>query len=203
MEIERKLKADMPGWASQSKMSPRPRPGQKPYAEVESTCLKAGVMLILIERGGSWQIVFIRRTHTVLHHKDQISFPGGQVEPGESFVQAALRETQEEIGIETVRLRVLGALTPLYIPPSNFCIYPFVSTTPVPDSYVPRPDEVVEVIEIPLLHLMDPANVRQEVRTVRGERVEVPYYAYKQNKVWGATAMVLAEFIDILRARSA
>ena len=156
-------------------------------------------MLVLIRRRGSWQLVFIRRTHTVLHHKDQISFPGGQVEPGEDFLQAALRETQEEIGIDPAGLRVLGALTPLYIPPSNFCIYPFVSAAPAPRLYSPHPDEVAEVIEVPLPHLTDPASAREEARTIRGERIEVPYYAFGDLKIWGATAMVLAEFLDVLR----
>jgi len=196
--LERRLKSPLPGLPAQLKMVPSPRPGQQVYTEVESTSLKAGVMLLIYNVGGEAHLVFIRRPSTVLHHKDQVSFPGGQIEKGENSVQAALRETWEEIGVPQDRVRVLGGLTPLFIPPSNFCIYPVVGTAPGPLPFRPQPEEVAEIIEVPLAHLRDPRNARRETWIIQGEPTEVPFYAFGAHKIWGATAMVLAEFLDVL-----
>jgi 8-oxo-dGTP pyrophosphatase MutT (NUDIX family) len=218
-KIEHALKSAKPGLPAQLKMMPYPFPDRRSYAEVKGRafaaevdprakpgapaavkdiCLKAGVMLLLYPRDGSWHLPLILRTNTVMHHKDQIGFPGGQLEPGEDFVQAALRETWEELGVAPKRLRVIGELTPLYIQPSNFCIYPVVAAADGPVAFTPHPDEVAEIIEVPIDHMMDPRNVRKEKWTIRGEIRNVPFYAYKDHKIWGATAMVLAEFLDIL-----
>jgi 8-oxo-dGTP pyrophosphatase MutT (NUDIX family) len=192
-----------PGLQAQLKMVPEPRPGQKVYIEVEATCLKAGVMVLLYRRQDAWYMVLIRRPSTVLYHKDQIGFPGGQLEPGENFEEAALRETWEELSVDRDRIKIIGHLTPLYIPPSNFCIYPVVATLSEPPSFKPHPEEVAEVIEMPLGHLMDPRNLRRETWTIGGQPVEVPFYGFRHHKIWGATAMVLAEFQEIFESLEA
>ncbi len=197
-KIEHALKSAKPGLPAQLKMMPYPFPDRKSYAEAKDTCLKAGVMILLYPRDGSWHVPFILRTSTVMHHKDQISFPGGQLEPGEDFVQAALRETSEELGVAPKRLRVIGELTPLYIQPSNFCIYPAIAAADGPVAFTPHAGEVAEIIEVPLDHIRDPRNVCEEKWKVRGELLNIPFYAYKKHKIWGATAMVLAEFLDII-----
>lgn len=196
--LEERLRSPLPGLPAQLKMVPSPRPGQKVYTEVEETSLKAGVMILLYEGDDEACLVFIRRPSTVLHHKDQVSFPGGRIEDGEDFVRAALRETWEEIGVPIDRVRVLGGLTPLYIPPSNYCIYPVVGTAAGQLPFRPQPEEVAEIIEVPLSHLRDPRNARRETWTIRGETTEVPFYAFGPHKIWGATAMVLAEFLDVI-----
>jgi len=198
--LARKLGQDKPGLQAQLKMVPEPRPGQKVYTEVEATCLKAGVMILLYRRQRVWHFVLIRRPSTVLYHKDQIGFPGGQLEQGENFEQAALRETWEELGVYRDRIQIIGSLTPLYIPPSNFCIYPVVAAASGPLSFKPHPEEVAEVIEVPLGHLMDPHNLRRESWTIGGQPVEVPFYRFSDHKIWGATAMVLAEFREIFES---
>ena len=200
LRLKEVLIKDKPGLRSQLKMAPHPRPGQAVYTDVEETSVKAGVMILLYLRRSAWHLVLIRRPTTVLHHKDQISLPGGQIEPGEDFVQAALRETREEIGVPSEGLRLLGELTPLYIPPSNFCVYPVVAAADGPLSFTPQAEEVAEVIEVPLDRLLDPASIREESRTIRGETVNVPFYAHGGHKIWGATAMVLAEFLDVVRS---
>lgn len=192
-----RLRKDKPGLQAQLKMVPEPRPGQKVYTEVEATCMKAGVMILLYLHEGSWQTVLIRRPSTVLYHKDQIGFPGGQLEPGENFEQAALRETWEELGVYPDQVQIAGHLTPLYIPPSNFCIYPVVAIASGPLLFRPHPEEVAEIIEVPVSHLADARNVRRETWNIGGQPVEVPFYAFKNHKIWGATAMVLSEFLEI------
>jgi 8-oxo-dGTP pyrophosphatase MutT (NUDIX family) len=197
--LKEKLRGSRPGLSVQLSMAPRPRPGNKVYTEVEDTCLKAAVLLLIYPKLDSLHLVFIRRADTVLHHKDQIGLPGGQIEKGESFEEAALRETREEIGILAERIRIIGSLTPLYIPPSNFCIYPFVGTTYTAPVFLIDPAEVAGIIEIPLAHLEDRENTRTETWTIDGRPVEVPIYVFGPHKIWGATAMVLAEFLELSR----
>jgi len=197
--LERKLKDPKPGLQAQLSMAPIPRLGQRVYTEVEDRCLKAGVMVLVYPRRGSSHLALIRRTRTVLHHRNEIGFPGGQMEPHEDTVRAALRETDEELGIPPDRIQIIGSLTPLYIPPSNYCIYPAVGAAAEPLIFKPHPEEVAEVIELPLSHLLDSRHRRRETRTIRGRLVEVPFFSFHRLKIWGATAMVLAEFLAVLR----
>jgi 8-oxo-dGTP pyrophosphatase MutT (NUDIX family) len=197
--LKNKLQAPRPGLKAQLAMSPHPRPGNKTIAEVKDTHIKAGVLLLLYPRKNRLILVLTRRSDQVLHHQAQISLPGGKKEPDESLQETALRETREELGITLEQFEVLGKLTPLYVPPSNYGIYPFVAAIPARPEFNPFPKEVAEVIELPLEYLLDPKNVRREIWTIRGMDLDVPFFAYKNHKVWGATAMVLAEFKAILK----
>lgn len=196
--LEARLKKPKPGLRVQLEMAPDPRPGQKTYQEVQETCLHAGVLLLLYPIEEEIQILLTRRTDSVLHHRAQISFPGGQQEPGEDLHVTALRETREELGIETGDFLQLGNLTPLYIPPSNYCIYPLVAASGSRPPYDPSPEEVAEVIEVPLAYLLDKNNRSEQVWRRRGQDVKVPFYTFKHHKIWGATAMVLAEFLAVV-----
>jgi 8-oxo-dGTP pyrophosphatase MutT (NUDIX family) len=196
--IEKGLWAPLPGIPAQLAMAPAPRQGHKAYFEVEDSCRKAGVLVLLYIKDGRLRVLLTRRTERVLHHRGQISFPGGEQHPGESLEATALRETSEELGCDLAAVRVLGRLTPLYIPPSNFCIYPTVACIPGPLAFHIQPEEVDEVIEAPVELLADPANVRKETWHYGGRDVEVPFYAFEGHKIWGATAMVLAELLALL-----
>ena len=197
--IEKGLWAPLPGISAQLAMAPEPRQGHKAYFEVEDSCRKAGVLVLLDVKDGRLCVLLTRRTERVLHHRGQISFPGGEQHPGESLEATALRETVEELGCDLAAVRVLGRLTPLYIPPSNYCIYPTVGCVPGPLEFRIQPEEVDEVIEPPVDHLSDPANLCRETRHYGGRDVDVPFYAYEGHKIWGATAMVLAELLALLR----
>lgn len=181
-------------------MAPRLGPDRTLTPAIEASCLKAGVMLLLYPRDGAPHIILIRRTGTVLHHKDQIGFPGGRLEAGEEPLAAALRETEEEVGVPRDRIAVAGRLTPLYIPPSNFCVHPFVGSLAEGPVFVPELSEVAEIIEVPFARLTDDAAVRTEAWTLRGAKVDVPFYAFGEHKIWGATAMILAELLAVLKA---
>lgn len=197
--IKEKLNTPMPGLNAQLNMVPDPRPGNKVYTEVQNSCKRAGVLVLLYLKGTRVFIVLTRRTELVDRHQAQISFPGGRQEEGENLEQTALRETSEELGIQVSAFQVLGQLTPLYIPPTNYCIYPVVARMTEPPQFKPSPYEVAEVLEIPLDYLCDPKTVRRETWTLHGMNVEVPFYFFEGHKIWGATAMVLAEFVEILK----
>ena len=200
--LEEKLSGPKPGLIAQLGMTPNPRPGHQVYYEVEDTSLKAGVLVLFYPREGKLHLVFTRRTDNVDFHKGQISFPGGRQETGESLEQTALREAQEELEIDPDSVRILGMLTPLYIPPSNYCIYPVVGMAKSRPDFLPVQLEVAEVLEIPLAHLLNPQNIRREMWNIRGADVEVPFYAFGEHKIWGATAMVLAELLEMIKGLS-
>ncbi|MGZ5513841.1 MAG: NUDIX hydrolase, partial [Candidatus Aminicenantales bacterium] len=143
--VEKGLWAPLPGIAAQLTMAPEPRTGHKAYFEVEDSCRKAGVLVLLSIKDGRLSVLLTRRTERVLHHRGQISFPGGEQHSGESLEATALRETIEEMGLDLTAVRVLGRLTPLYIPPSNYCIYPTVAFIPGPLIFHVQPEEVEEV----------------------------------------------------------
>ncbi len=197
--LKEKLNTPLPGLNAQLNMVPDPRPGNKVYTEVQDSCKRAGVLLLLYLKGTRVFIVLTRRTELVDRHQAQISFPGGRQEEGESLEQTALRETCEELGIQSSTIQILGKLTPLYIPPTNYCIYPVVARMTEPPQFKPSPYEVAEVLEISLDYLCNPKTVRREMWTLHGMNVEVPFYFFEGHKIWGATAMVLAEFVEILK----
>ena len=127
-EIAARLKGPKPGLAAQLRMVPDPRPGQKTYQEVQDTCRPAAVLILLYPRRRKLHLVLTLRTSRVDHHRDQVSLPGGEKDSHETIIQAALREASEELGVRASEVRILGELTPLYIPPSNYCIFPVVAT---------------------------------------------------------------------------
>ena len=139
-----------------------------------------------------------QRPDSVEYHKGQISLPGGSQENGESLCQTALRETQEEVGVDMAAVEVIGQLSRLYVPPSNFCIQPFVGYVAQRPDFRIEAVEVAELIETPLQALLDPATVRVEDWKLYGGIWPIPFYQFGPHKVWGATAMILSEFAAML-----
>ena len=131
-------------------------------------------------------------------HRGQVSFPGGAVEVGESVVEAALREAQEEVGVGPRVVRVAGELSPLHIPASGYVLHPVVAVASETPCFVAATGEVERVLEVPLEHLADRSRLRIERRLLRGLPCDVPYFDLEGEKVWGATAMVLAEFLGVM-----
>jgi 8-oxo-dGTP pyrophosphatase MutT (NUDIX family) len=162
-------------------------------------CREAGVLITLLPHDGAPAVVLTVRRDHLPDHAGQISFPGGQREGEETLRDTALREAHEEIGLSPVSVEVRGALTPLYIPPSNFCVHPFVGTVERTASLRPTDDEVRRVLRVPLTHLLAPSTRQVETRRLAGTDVEVPYYDASGHTVWGATAMMLAEFLAVVR----
>jgi 8-oxo-dGTP pyrophosphatase MutT (NUDIX family) len=133
-----------------------------------------------------------------LRHGGQVSLPGGVVEPGETHEQAALREAHEEVALPLAPVRVLGALSPLDIPVSGFRLHPIVAATGAHPVLTPADSEVAKILEIPVHDLLDSANFVRTRRERDGVRYVVPVFRVSGHDVWGATAMVLAEFLALL-----
>jgi 8-oxo-dGTP pyrophosphatase MutT (NUDIX family) len=197
--LERRLSGPKPGLVSQLKMVPNHRRHEKTCQEVGDSCNNAGVLVLLYPRHGHLHVVLTRRTSSVAHHQAQISFPGGHKDSHETVLETALREAEEEINVAPSSVRILGELTPLYVPPSNYCIYPVVAAAESRPDFRPSPHEVAEVLEIPLDHLLDAKNVQREVWPLRGLDVSVPFYLFQGHKIWGATAMIMAELLDLIK----
>jgi 8-oxo-dGTP pyrophosphatase MutT (NUDIX family) len=193
------LDRPLPGLAAQMGMAPIPRPGTDRILDPTLNCRRAGVLVLLYPRDGDLSLVLTRRTDEVDTHRGQISLPGGSMDPGEDAASAALREAWEELAVDTTHVEVLGELSPLYIPPSSFCIYPVVAHAAERPNFVPNAGEVAEVLEVSLAHLLDPATRGEEIWPIRGADVRVPFYRVGHHKVWGATAMVLCEFLELIR----
>jgi 8-oxo-dGTP pyrophosphatase MutT (NUDIX family) len=135
-----------------------------------------------------------------LRHGGQVSLPGGVVEPGETFEQAALREAHEEVALPLAPVRVLGALTPLDIPVSGFRLHPIVAVTETEPALTPADAEVANILEVAVDELLDPANLVRTRRERDGVTYVVPAFRICGHEIWGATAMVLAEFLALLGA---
>ncbi|MGB9892945.1 MAG: NUDIX hydrolase [Candidatus Saccharicenans sp.] len=197
-QLPNRLKNEKPGLTAQLRLAPQPWLSTVTYQEALAQCLKAAVLLLLYSKEDELLLVFIRRTGFGRYHQNQISFPGGQQNVNESIEQTALRETTEELGISPIDLIMLGRLTPLYVHSSNYCIFPVVAATRSQPVFKPCLTEVAEIIEVPLAHLIDSQNLKQETWELRGRKTQVPFYQYQEYKIWGATAMILSEFLEIL-----
>ena len=197
--IEAALRKPLPGIKAQLRMAPRP--GSLKLPTPQSTPRKSGVLILLFpsEETGELCFVLTRRTEIVADHKGQISLPGGAVDPDDpSIAYTALREACEEVGVCSDVMRILGPLTPIYIPPSDFCVQPYVAYMSQSPQFFPQPEEVAEIIEVPIPHLLDEKNVVVEEWLLDDEVKQVPFFNIYGHKVWGATAVVLSEFAVIL-----
>jgi 8-oxo-dGTP pyrophosphatase MutT (NUDIX family) len=221
--LERELRRELPGPEAQERLAPRPRrdwPGGFDPARIRHA---AGLLIVFprttsnaelaesaekenplrsprslrSSSSGDAHIVLTVRADAV-RHGGQVSLPGGVVEPGETHEQAALREAHEEVALPLAPVRVLGALTPLDIPVSGFRLHPIVAAIPDAPRLTPADSEVAQILEIAVRDLLDTANFVRTSRERDGVRYVVPAFRVAGHDVWGATAMVLAEFLALL-----
>lgn len=143
-------------------------------------------------------IVLTVRSDTLERHGGQVSLPGGVVDPGETFAQAALREAREEVALTVDAIKVLGELTPLDIPVSGFRLHPVVAAAPVHPTMLPADGEVARILEIDIDELLRPSSIVRTTRERDGYSVLAPAFRVAGVEIWGATAMVLAEFLALL-----
>ncbi len=193
--IKAQLKKPLPGEQEQFKMAPEFRR----TFDFHSPAKEAAVMICLLPGEQDLQIVFMKRTEYDGPHGGQISFPGGVFETKDpDLVETAIRETREEIGLNCEKPSVLGALTPLYIPVSNTNVTPFVGAYNQDPAFYLDKREVDFLIIASIGELLHPSCKQMEKWTLNGREMMVPFYKVKGNTIWGATAMMLCEFLAVI-----
>lgn len=160
---------------------------------------EAAVLVLLYEVDGAVRFPLMLRPSGGGVHASQVSLPGGSRESGESLQDCALRETAEELGVEPGSVRVLGALTPLEVPPSRFTVHPFVGVVSARPVFRPAPEEVAALFEPSLDDVLSAGTHEEDQAEFRGSLWRVPFYRLAGQRVWGATAMILAELEALLR----
>jgi 8-oxo-dGTP pyrophosphatase MutT (NUDIX family) len=215
--LEAALQRELPGAAGQAHMAPVPRREWPEGFNIARARDAAGLLLVFprVEAAALPDVEQKRLSptsrpsvdaaHVVLtvrgetpRHPGQVSLPGGVVEPGETFEQAALREAHEEVALEPDNVRVLGALTPLDIPVSGFRLHPIVGVVDALPRLHPADGEVAHILEIGVDELLDRRAIRRTERHRDGVALSVPGFHVADHEIWGATAMVLAEFLTLL-----
>ncbi len=160
----------------------------------------ASVLVPFFEKNREVHILFAKRTETVRFHKGQISFPGGALDPEDKdLMAAALRETEEEIGIKVTDVDIIAELDDM-VTPTNFRVTPFVGIIPYPYEARLNPHETAEIIEIPLSHLMNEQYHRRGYRRFMNRTYEIHYYDFEEHTVWGVTGFILFELLEKLRS---
>jgi 8-oxo-dGTP pyrophosphatase MutT (NUDIX family) len=195
--LRHRLTLPLPGRDIYMRMAPQ-NPMHRVVAVARARgCREGAVLILLYPQGDEIHLVLTERAATLNSHAGQVSLPGGRVDAGETVVDAALREAWEELRIQRAALTVLGTLSELYIPPSNYCLQPVVAMAHDRPEFVPQPDEVEAVIEAPLGAFTDPENRHEEEWIIQGEPRRIPFFQVGPYKVWGATAMMLNEFLAV------
>jgi 8-oxo-dGTP pyrophosphatase MutT (NUDIX family) len=202
-EVDRRLSAarfaELPGPAAQASMAPRPRRFWVPGV-VPAGARNAAGLALLYPRGADTLLLLTVRGAHLATHQGQVSLPGGAVEAGESVEEAALREAEEEVGLARSAVAIRLRLTPLHIPVSGYVLHPVVATAASPPAVRPCEGEVDRIVEIELSGLAFGSGLGVELREREGSAIEVPYFDLGGAKLWGATAMVVAELLTVLGA---
>jgi len=159
---------------------------------------RAAVLIPLFKKNEEYYVLLTRRTHKVRHHKGQISFPGGRQDKGEDLLSTALREAKEEMGIEEKDVRILGELDDMCTVASDFCISPFVGMIPHPYPFKINHHEIQEIIEVPISAFLDENKFHKELRERNGEPLQVYFYQHEDHTIWGATARIMKQLLDLL-----
>jgi 8-oxo-dGTP pyrophosphatase MutT (NUDIX family) len=204
-QLRHDLAGDLPGQIAQYQMAPQPRPnGALPYDQPRPDARRGGVLILLYPRQrdeeDDWAVhlpLILRPTYNGVH-SGQVALPGGGFEEGDGdLTGTALREAYEEIGAPADQLMLLGQLSPLYVFVSNYLVFPTVAWTPNPPGFRIDPYEVAQLLETPLVDLLNPANRQREERALRDRMADVPFFAVQGQKIWGATAMMLSELLAL------
>jgi len=204
ISIKEKLEKPLPGVSSQIKMAGLRRFMKDGGIVVPDDVRKGAVLTLFYPHNSKLYMVFIKRTEYPGVHSGQISFPGGGLEQvDKDIVDTALREAEEEIGVNRNSVMVLGKLTDLFIPPSNFLVTPVVGYTTERPDFRPDPDEVDRILEYPMDELLNELNIMEKEIAIFPEvTLKVPCFYIDGNVIWGATAMILSELLDVIRQES-
>jgi len=197
--INKAFDIPLPGIEIQRLMSPSVRfTGNVKYNAHNAR--SSSVLILLYNKGDQWCVPLIQRPTYDGAHSGQVSFPGGKTEKSDiSFLDTALRESEEEIGVKREDIQFIRELTPLYIPNSNFMVYPQACVTSKVPDFIPDLREVESIIEAPIAHLLSPNKIHSFSQDINGIQVDAPFYSVDEYIIWGATAMIMSEFLYILK----
>jgi 8-oxo-dGTP pyrophosphatase MutT (NUDIX family) len=203
-KLQAALKQPLPGLEAQLRMAGMRRIIREGHMEIPPHARNGAVLALFYPFRKEIRLVFMKRTEYPGVHSGQISFPGGGAEPEDPSIEmTALRETQEEIGVDARDIRLIGKLSELYIPPSNFLVTPVVGFIPFRPEFQPDPQEVDSLIEISLDDLLrEDAITEKEISIFPAARMTVPCYFVNECVIWGATAMMLNELVAVIRTIS-
>lgn len=196
------LEAPLPAFAAHIKMAPKERIESLKAFDFEGKNPRiAAVLMLLYPKQGQTHLVLIERNSYEGVHSAQIAFPGGKFEPEDLIYETtALRESEEEIGVSREQLKIIRPFSPLYIPPSNFMVHPFLGIAKAPLQFTLDPKEVANIIELPLADFLSDALLHEtRLTTSYAVDIAIPAFKIKHHIVWGATAMMLSELKEVVR----
>ena len=193
------LEAPLPGINAHKRMSP---PHRVFHPQKGTKSRTSAVLILLYPTSQGIHIPFTLRLRSLAHHAGEICFPGGGVEDCDStLIHTALRETSEELGLEARSVQPLGSITPIYISASQNMVHPIIGWMDTRPTFDPSPYEVERVIEVPIQTLLEPSNAEECQRVNHGQTRTVPCYRINSDYIWGATAMILSEFLFIINTQ--
>ncbi|TAJ06670.1 CoA pyrophosphatase [Marinilabiliaceae bacterium JC017] len=198
--LKKAFNKKLPGPYAQNKMAPSLRFTGNELPD-PSIARESSVFVLIYYRNNSYFIPLIKRQKYKGAHSGQISLPGGKQEPiDKTLLHTAYRETYEEIGIEEKHIRYVGSLSPLFIPNSNFNVTPHVGYINTFPKFIKDHREVEEIIEMPIKTIFNSSAIKKFSRFINGKIVQAPYYLSGHHQIWGATAMILSEFAEVIKS---
>lgn len=197
-KLARRLSQPLPGRKAQALLEPDAAYGRH-FGPPSFDVRPAAVLVLLYQRAGAWHVALTVRHADLATHAGQISLPGGLIEPGETAQTAAERELWEEVGVARDQLTGLGPLSPVNLFSTHFFVQPWVACAAAAPRFRLNESEVAELLEVPVASLLDAQCIGRHRRAVRGIVNEVPHYTIGPRQLWGATAMILSEFLVVYR----
>ncbi|MFO8053647.1 MAG: CoA pyrophosphatase [Bacteroidales bacterium] len=202
LHLGKRLTSSLPGHIAHHELAPPGSGRQEDTAMPAKTARESAVLIALYPSADSWALCLIKRPEYDGVHSGQIAFPGGGKEKADkTIIETALREAHEEVNINPLSTEILGTLSPIYVPPSNYNITPVVGMLRKKPHFIPDPTEVAEIREIPLNELIG-KNIPFTRKTFfhgTEKEISAPCFSIKETVIWGATAMILNEFIQIMK----